>query len=62
MSAMRKFLQSLSGEVSPKQVPRERIDVLKALLQDLDATTKGEGTFEQENSSTVCLSRCPFIS
>ena len=50
MSAMRKFLQSLSGESSPKQVPKERIDIFKALLHDLEVITRSDTHRRSDNA------------
>jgi hypothetical protein len=43
MSAMKKFFQSLSGEVAQKPAPKERIDIFKALLNELELNGKHEG-------------------
>jgi len=40
---MKKFFQSFSSETTPKQVPKERIDIFKALLHELESVGKHEG-------------------
>lgn len=59
---MRKFLASLSGEPSPKAPPKERIDVFKALINDLETIVRSESTSGGDNRSLcVCFPSLLFL-